>query len=153
MFAFCSVFVQFFSIFVGCILLRGVLLFLYSISGGEKMKTMLIAVCSEIITEELVRTFQNEYVVYTCNRGDDAQRLLQELKPDILIISLSLSTITGLELLQQTEFTPPIILALTNYLSDFIVQEAQTAGVGALIRLPCSIGFISARLHSLLLHQ
>lgn len=153
MFAFCSAFVQFFSAFVGCILWRGVLLFLYSISGVEKMKTMLIAVCSKIITEELVRTFQNEYVVYTCNRGDDAQRLLLELKPDILIISLSLSTITGLELLQQTEFVPPIILALTNYLSDFVVHEAQAAGVDALIRLPCSIDFISSRLNRLLLHQ
>ena len=102
------------------------------------MKTMLIATWSEIITENLATEFQNEYQIHTCIRGDDALRLLQELKPDILIITLSLLHITGLSVLQQTNYTPPIIVALTAFLSDSILQEAQEAGVNALIRLPCS---------------
>lgn len=113
------------------------------------MKTMLIATGSEIITDELERVFQSKYRVSTCSRGDDALQILQELKPDILIINLSLSNITGLEVLQQTEYTPPVIVAITNYLSDQIVKDAQIAGVGALIRLPCTIGCIISHLEKL----
>lgn len=126
------------------------LLFLYHINEVEKkMKTMLIAAGSEIITEELARVFQNEYQVYTCIRGDDVLQILQELKPNILIINLSLSNITGLEVLQQTKYTPPVIIAITNYLSNHIVEEAQAAGIGALIRLPCTIDCIISHLKKL----
>ena len=110
------------------------------------MKTMLIATGSEIITDELERVFQSKYRVSTCSRGDDALQILQALRPDILIINLSLSNITGLEVLQQTEYTPPVILALTYYVTDQIVDEAQAAGVGALIRLPCTIDCILTHL-------
>lgn len=110
------------------------------------MKTMLIAAGSETITEELARVFQNEYQVYTCSRGDDTLQILQELRPDALIINLSLKYITGLEVLQRTVYTPPAILALTYYVSNRIVEEALAAGVGALIRLPCSIKCIISHL-------
>lgn len=106
------------------------------------MKTMLIAAGSEIITDILSQAFQSKYRVYTCGSGDETLHLLQEVRPDILIINLSLSNMTGLEVLQQTKYTPPAILAITNYLSDYIVEEAQAAGVGALIRLPCTIDCI-----------
>lgn len=117
------------------------------------MKTMLIAAGSEIITEELARAFQNKYQIYTCSRGDDALRILQELEPDILIINLSLAHITGLEVLQQTQYTPPAILALTYYLSNHIVEEVQAAGAGALIRLPCTIECITSHLKNLITHK
>lgn len=114
------------------------------------MKTMLIAIDSEIITEELARIFQNKYRVQTCSRGDDALHLLQSIKPDILIIMLSLPGITGMEVLQQSQHKPSVIIALTTYLSDSVVQEAQAAGIGSLIRLPCSIVGIISHLNTLL---
>lgn len=114
------------------------------------MKTMLIAIDSEIITDELAHTFQSKYQVHTCSQGDDALQILQELRPDVLIINLALSHITGLEVLQQTKYAPPVIIALTNYASDHITQKVQDAGVGALIRLPCSMAGIIYHLNSLL---
>lgn len=114
------------------------------------MKTMLIALDSEIITEELARIFQNKYRVQTCSQGDDALRILQELRPDVLIINLALSHITGLEVLQQTKYTPPAILAMSYYLSEHIVNEAQAAGVGSLIRLPCTLCGIVANIYKLI---
>lgn len=117
------------------------------------MRKMLIAVYSKIITEELVRTFHKDYEVHTCSRGDDALNLLQRIQPDVLIIMLSLPGITGMEVLQQTKYTPPVIIALTNFLSDYIVQQSQAAGVGALIRLPCSMSRISYHLNTLLSQQ
>ena len=114
------------------------------------MKTMLIAIDSEIITDELAHTFQSKYQVHTCSRGDDALRLLQSIKPDVLIVMLSLPGITGMEVLQQSQHKPSVIIALTTYLSNSIVQEAQVASVRSLIRLPCSIGYIRHNLHTLL---
>ena len=115
------------------------------------MKTMLIAAGAEIITDILSQVFQSKYCVYTCSRGDDALQMLQELKPDILIINLSLSNMTGLEVLQRTQYTPPVILALTYYVSGQIVEEAQAAGVGALIRLPCTLDCIKRNIEKMIL--
>ena len=115
------------------------------------MKTMLIAAGSEIINEELARVFQSTYQVYTCSRGDDALQILREIRPDVLIINLSLPHITGLEILQQTDYTPPAILAMTSYLSDHITQEAQAAGVKALIRLPCTMKHIVTSIGKIIL--
>ena len=115
------------------------------------MKTMLIAAGSEIITDILSQAFQSKYRVFTCSRGDDVLQMLQELKPDILIINLFLSNMTGLEVLQQAKYTPPVILALTYFVSGQIVEEAQAAGVGALIRLPCTIDCIKKNIEKMIL--
>ncbi len=114
------------------------------------MRKMLIAVYSDVFTEELVLTFQSDYQIYTCSSGDDALWLIQHIKPDVLIIMLSLPGITGLEVLQQTQYKPPVIIALTTILSDSIELDSHDAGVGALIRLPCSMAQIIQHLKDLL---
>ena len=114
------------------------------------MKTMLIAVASEIITEALSQTFWNEYDVHTCSQGDRALHLLSQINPDILILGLSLPGMTGISVLQEADYTPPVILALSYLTSEDVVQAAQTAGVGALLRLPCSVSHIRSRLSQLL---
>ena len=106
------------------------------------MKKLLIAIDSEIFIEALERTLNRRYEIYTCSRGDEALQLLATIEPDILIIDYSLPPINGLEVLKQASYTPPVIIALTNYLSDRIVQESQTAGVKTLIRHPCSLDSI-----------
>ena len=113
------------------------------------MRKMLIAVDSRIITEELERRFQNDYQIFFCRHGNDALQFLQQARPDVLIIMLSLPGITGMKVLQETKYTPPVIIALTEYLSERVVQEAHAAGTGALIRLPCSVDYISHSLNEL----
>ena len=106
------------------------------------MKKLLIAIDSEIFVEALERTLCREYEIHTCSRGDEALQLLATTELDVLIIDYSLPPTTGLEVLKQAIYTPPVIIALTNYLSDHIVQESQAAGVKALIRHPCSLDSI-----------
>ena len=106
------------------------------------MKKLLIAIDSEIFIEALERTLNRRYEIYTCSRGDKALQLLATTELDILIIDYSLPPTTGLEVLKQASYTPPVIIALTNYLSDHIVQESQAAGVKALIRHLCSLDSI-----------
>ncbi len=106
------------------------------------MKKMLIAAGSTVVTDELAEEFQNEYDVYRCSDGAVALTMMQDIKPDILIISLSLSHTSGLEVLQLATHKPEITIALTNYISDYIIQACEAAGVCALIRSPCSIDCI-----------
>lgn len=106
------------------------------------MKKLLIAIDSEIFIEALESTLCGKYEIHTCRRGDHALRILTSIKPDALIIDYSLPSINGLEVLKQTNYTPPVIIALTNYLSDRIVQESQATGVKALIIHPCTLDCI-----------
>ena len=113
------------------------------------MKKMLIAIDSEIFIEALERTSCGKYEIRTCCRGNEALNLITTMEPDVLIIDYSLPSINGLEVLKQASFRPQVIIALTNYLSDRIVQESQATGVKALIRHPCSLDSILSYLDSL----
>lgn len=114
------------------------------------MQKLLIAVDSPIITGILKRSLENEFTIYTCNRGDEALQLLESIRPDVLIINLALPHVTGLSVLQRSHYTPPAILAFTYYVSDMVIQEATAAGVGDLLLLPCSLPYILSRLKRLL---
>ena len=114
------------------------------------MRKLLIAIDSPKITDILKRSLENEFTIYTCNRGDEALQLLESIHPDVLIINLALPHITGLSVLQKTCFTPPAILALTYFLSNIVIREATAAGVGDLLLLPCSLTYILSRLRRLL---
>lgn len=114
------------------------------------MRKLLIAVNSIMITDILEDRLKSDFEIYTCCRGDDALQLLEELRPEALIISLSLSYMTGLSVLQQSTYKPPAVLALTCFISDTVIEEAISAGAGGLLLLPCSLSYIISRLNQLL---
>ena len=114
------------------------------------MKRLLIAYQSETIADILSEYLKKDYDVYTCTNGNTAIQLLQAITPDALIISLTFPGITGLSVLKQSTYRPPVIIALTNYFSNSILEEAQAVGIKALIRLPCSIDCIVSHLNRLL---
>lgn len=117
------------------------------------MRKLLIAIDSPIITDILKCALESEFTVYTCRRGDEAFRLLEDIRPEAMIIHLSLSKLTGLEVLRKTSFTPPAVLALTYFLSDAVVRDAAAAGAGDILLLPSSLSYILSRLNRLLYGQ
>lgn len=114
------------------------------------MRKILIATGSEIINECFAKRLRSEYNVQLCFESNSIISTLERTHPDVLIINLRLPHITGLEVLRQSTYKPPIVIALTPILSTTIVDEAQAAGVGALIRLPCSIDCVISHLNNLL---
>ena len=55
-----------------------------------------------------------------------------------MILDLFLSETDGLTLLENTHaHVPPVILALTRFYSDYILQSLASLGVGYAIRIPC----------------
>ncbi len=114
------------------------------------MQTVLIAEKSEILAEALAEELRREYTVHICCRGDAAEALLAELRPDILIIDLMLPYVDGLTVLREAVYTPPHILALSNILPDSVLQAAWDAGVNFIMQVPCSCKAVAARLKEIL---
>lgn len=113
------------------------------------MAKLLIAVKSEIMGTALANVLTH-YEVSVCHNGRDALRLLESLRPDIFIVELSLPVVTGLTVLQETHYKPPVILALTNLVAENVLQAAANAGVQDMILLPCPIRHIFRRLEALI---
>lgn len=69
-------------------------------------------------------------VVATGNSGEEAIRLYREYKPDILLMDIRMSGMTGLEAGEQllAEFTQASILYLTTFMDDEYIVEALRIG-------------------------
>ena len=114
------------------------------------MKKILIASGSEIINEALAAKLQSKYDVYVCIDSHSIIEVLDQVRPDALIINLCLPNITGIEVLRNASYKPKAIIALTPIITDQIIYEAHAAGISALIRLPFSINCIISHLDKLL---
>lgn len=109
------------------------------------MENLLIAIKSDIIRTALVKKLSS-YKIHICNTGTEALEMLELLHPDILIIDLTLPDIDGLTVLQKTRYRPSVILALTNFVSDTVMQAAAAAGIQDILLIPCTIQHIISHL-------
>jgi DNA-binding response OmpR family regulator len=110
------------------------------------MKSILIAETSPSIAASLVDALQDRYIVHTCANGNTALAGLEDLRPDALIINLALADVDGLTVLARAVHTPPVILALTNFISNEVTVQAVALGVGCIFLVPCSIKALTDRL-------
>lgn len=110
---------------------------------------LLIAVKSETIRDFLALSL-SMHDVHTCHTGADALAMLETLRPDIFLLDLSLPGMDGLSLLHVSRYKPAHILALTNLVSQTVLQVAADAGVQDIMRIPCSVRYILERLNTLI---
>lgn len=113
------------------------------------MAKLLIAVRSEDLSAALTEVL-TEHEICVCHTGVDAQAALETLRPDVLIVQLSLPWVSGLTVLQEAVHKPPVILALTSLLENGVLQAAAKAGVQDMLLLPCSVQNIVRHLDALL---
>jgi CheY-like chemotaxis protein len=97
---------------------------------------MLIADNDDPFTSAVEAVFAREFDVRTCQDGETALELLLNFRPDVLILNLSLPFKDGLTVLQEAAYSPPVILAITTYLSPYIEQACAALGIGYLLRSP-----------------
>lgn len=112
------------------------------------MAKLLIAVKSEVLAAALAEELTG-HSVCVCHTGKQALATLETQQPEILILDLSLPWVSGLTVLQETRYKPPVILALTNILGDAVIQAAANAGAQDILLLPCSVERILRRLDAL----
>lgn len=113
------------------------------------MAKLLIAVKSEIMGTAL-SDLLTHYEVSVCHNGRDALRLLESLRPDFFVVELSLPVVTGLTVLHQTCYRPHVILALTDLVTESVLQTAADTGVQDMILLPCPARYILCHLEALI---
>lgn len=111
------------------------------------MTKVLIALSSDDLCHVLMDLLACKFSVTCCQDGKTALHLLEELRPEVLIVDLSLPERDGITLLEDAkEFRPPIILATINIDSPYIRDAAEDVGIGYIIKLPGDINAMITRL-------
>lgn len=115
------------------------------------MRKLLIADCNEDYRTALAAALQGQYQVICCRSGTEALTLLHQEVPDIFVLDLMLPELDGLTLLERisAQGICPMVLAATPILSDYVLNCAQRLGIEYLVRKPCAIEAIVARIRDL----
>ena len=113
-----------------------------------KLQKLLIADSSDIFTGALASALGDCFDIRICADGPSALELLQQDRPDILILNLMLPYKDGLTLLQETSYHPPVILAITMHLSAYVEQTVTALGIDYTMIAP-SVDAVALRLKDL----
>ena len=111
------------------------------------MTKALIALSSDDLCQVLKDLLNYKFSITCCRDGNTALQLLEELRPEVMILDLSLPGRDGITLLEDAkDFRPPIVLAVVNIDSPYIRDVAEDVGIGYIIKLPGDIQAMVKRL-------
>lgn len=105
--------------------------------GDAVKKVILLA--SKDMCGILQSALGNTYITLPCSDPAAASELLQS-RPDVLVLELSLPGANGMTFLKaQAENLPPVIVALTPFISHAILENLTTVGVSSVFLIPCRL--------------
>lgn len=112
------------------------------------MQKLLIADPSEEYCMALEEALHGAYIVRSCHDGREAQGMLQTFKPNILVLDLMMPGVDGIGLLQEAGKLEqrPAVLAVTRYISNFVMERLSQLGVGYVMLKSCELQMIIARI-------
>lgn len=114
------------------------------------MRKLLIVDGSEVQRDALREVFHKTYEVTECADGGTAVELIRSLKPDVLILELSIPVKDGITVLREArDDLPGVILATTVYPVDYVYLTLMELGVGYIMLKPCDVGAIASHIASL----
>lgn len=100
------------------------------------MPRLLIAVRSAVFAAAIQNRLQQQYDIAICTDGCQALNCLVALRPDCLILDLMLPQKDGLNVLREAAYLPSVILAITDYVTPYVQQEAVALGVWHMLLMP-----------------
>lgn len=115
------------------------------------MQKLMIIDGSERFVAALEDALSDDFHISSCCDGETALELIQRICPDILVLNLSLPHKDGLTILQQSQFHPSVILAITGYISGYIAQRLGELGVDYIMLTP-SLTALCLRIRDLAQH-
>lgn len=112
---------------------------------------LLIADSSEEFALALQDALLGPYHVRIARDGKEAEALLDSFRPDILVLDLVLPYLDGITLLQSAVSAGncPRVLAMSVFFSDYMVDTMTELGVGYIMRKPCQVCAVAARVRDL----
>ena len=120
----------------------------------EHQTTVLIADSSEDFCAGLTSALQRAegfQVVGTAGDGEQAIRLINERKPEVLVLDLMLSKQDGLSVLKAIGGMDrkPITLATSAFITDYVSAAAANLGVRYLMLKPCDMAVLVERMEEI----
>ena len=120
----------------------------------EHTSTVFIADSSEDFCSGLTTALSHAegfHVVGTTNDGESAIRMIQEKKPELLVLDLMLSKKDGLSVLKALIGTDyrPITLATSAFVTEYVSTAAANLGVRYLMLKPCDLTALVERLEEI----
>jgi CheY-like chemotaxis protein len=112
------------------------------------MPVLLIAESSDYLRQAMQNALSDDCDVHTAADGFTALDLLDRLRPDALIIDLSLNYLDGLQVLQQSKFVPSVVMALCPFISYSVLLALQEAGCTYVMRMPCTVRAVAEQLRN-----
>ena len=115
------------------------------------MQKLLIADPSEEYCGILADALRGTYLVKVCQDGKDALNAIQSYRPDVLVLDLMMPGVDGIGLLKAAEKLErrPAILAMTRFVSDFMMDQVSRLGVGYVMLKSCEVQAVVARIGEL----
>ncbi|MBQ3192473.1 MAG: sporulation transcription factor Spo0A [Oscillospiraceae bacterium] len=91
------------------------------------------------------------HVVGTASDGEQAIRLIEERKPDVLVLDLMLAKKDGISVLKSIANTgrKPITLATSAFITEYVSAAAANLGVRYLMLKPCDMTALVERLEEI----
>ncbi len=120
----------------------------------DKRASVLVADGSEEFCSALCNVLQHSdrfQLSGVANDGEQAIRMLEERKPDILVLDLMLAKRDGLSVLKTIAASDhkPAILATSGFVTDYVASAAASLGVMYLMLKPCDMDALVDRLEEI----
>ena len=120
----------------------------------EHATTVLIADSAEDFCNTLAAALQRSegfQVVGTAGDGEQAIRMIEERKPDVLVLDLMLSKQDGISVLKAISGMErrPVTLATSAFLTEYVSSAAASLGVRYLMLKPCDMTALVERLEEI----
>ena len=120
----------------------------------EHTTTVFIADSSEDFCTGLTAALQHTdgfHVIGTAADGDLALRMMEERKPDVLVLDLMLPKRDGISLLKAISHwdRKPITLATSAFVTEYVSMAAANLGVRYLMLKPCDLTAVAEHLEEI----
>ena len=120
----------------------------------ERTTTVFIADSAEDFCTGLTAALQRAdgfHVVGTANDGETAVRMIEERKPDLLVLDLMLAKKDGISVLKNIAAMDhrPMTLATSVFVSEYVSTAAANLGVRYLMLKPCDTAALVERLEEI----
>ena len=118
-------------------------------------KTVLIADDNALIRHTLCELFQSQADFAVCaeaENGKDAIDKASELRPDLIVLDLSMPVMNGLDAARVLKRIMPSVslIMFSEYSNTFSEQEAHAAGISALVSKEEHVSVLIEKARSLL---
>jgi len=117
------------------------------------MAVLLIVDDEPGIVEEVKAFFEEEgYRVYTADSGEDGIKLVQKLKPDLLMVDIKLPDVSGLRVLEAAKGSSAKTktIVITGYVDQTLIDQAEKLGRDAFLQKPFNLEVLKGEVDRLL---